>query len=185
MSHNYPPHNQPGYGYPQQPAPKQGMGKGAKFALGCGGAVVAALILMGGCAALVASDGDDDSMRKTDSPQTSQSTSSKKPKDKPTDTGNVKPPASEAEQFKGCVNKNGSAAEKGAVSHVTKVTGTDDRNDIFDAPEVFTDFTGGFMSTDQGKAKLIASAFASCYESENGLVTVYGSDGEIIANGNF
>ncbi|MGW3723563.1 hypothetical protein [Streptomyces sp. NPDC000851] len=74
---------------------------------------------------------------------------------------------------------------KEAVKHVTKVTGADKRNDILDAPEVFTDFTGGLVGPHAGEGKLIASAFTSCYESDNGLVTVYDKDGEILANANY
>ncbi|MER5916789.1 hypothetical protein ABT124_42100 [Streptomyces sp. NPDC001982] len=91
---------------------------------------------------------------------------------------------SQAEQFQACVAKSGTPTEKAAVKHVTKVTGTDKRNDILDSAEVYTDFTGGFMSDNQGDAKLIASAFTSCYESKNGLVTVYGKDGDMIATAN-
>jgi hypothetical protein len=83
------------------------------------------------------------------------------------------------------VAKTGTATEKTAVKHVTKVTGADKRNDILDAAEVFTDFSGGLMGPHQGDGKLIASAFTSCYESDNGLVTVYDKDGEILANANY
>ncbi len=91
----------------------------------------------------------------------------------------------QAEEFTDCVSKTGTPTEKVAVKHVTKVTGADRRNDILDNAEIYTDFTGGFMSSNGGDAKLIASAFTSCYESDNGLVTVYGEDGEMIANANF
>ncbi|MFG2473618.1 hypothetical protein [Streptomyces fagopyri] len=92
---------------------------------------------------------------------------------------------SQAADFQSCVNKNGTATEKAAVRHVTKVTGADKRNNILDAPEVFTDFGGGLTGPHQGEGKLIASAFSSCYESDNGLVTVYDKTGEILANGTF
>lgn len=91
----------------------------------------------------------------------------------------------QAEEFTACVNKTGTPTEKKAVAHVTKVTGADKRNDIFDNAEVYTDYTGGLMGDHQGDAKLIATAFTSCYESDNGLVTVYGEDGQMIANANF
>ncbi|MFI2379598.1 hypothetical protein ACH5AO_31770 [Streptomyces sp. NPDC018964] len=93
--------------------------------------------------------------------------------------------ASQAEQFKAFVRKNGTPQEKEALSHVTKVQGADEQNDILDAAEVYTDFTGGLMGEGTGPAKLIASAFADWKQSDNGLVTVYGADGEIIGNGNF
>ncbi|WP_307162684.1 hypothetical protein [Streptomyces rishiriensis] len=92
---------------------------------------------------------------------------------------------SQAGAFQACVAKTGTATEKAAIKHVTKVTGADKRNNILDAPEVFTDFTGGLMGPNQGEGKLIASAFTSCYESDNGLVTVYDKDGEILANANY
>ncbi|MER7486396.1 hypothetical protein ABTY20_10945 [Streptomyces sp. NPDC126497] len=93
--------------------------------------------------------------------------------------------ASQAERFKAFVRKNGTPQEKDAVSHVTKVQGADEQNDILDAADVHTDFTGGIMGEGMGPAKLISSAFADWKQSDNGLVTVYGADGEIIGNGNF
>ncbi|MGC9494755.1 hypothetical protein [Streptomyces sp. WG7] len=93
--------------------------------------------------------------------------------------------ASQAEQFKAFVQKNGTAAEKDAVSHVTKVQGADEQNDILDAADVYTDFTGGIMGEATGPAKLIASAFADWKQSENGLVTIYDAEGELLGNGNF
>ncbi|MER5404144.1 hypothetical protein [Streptomyces sp. NPDC002769] len=97
------------------------------------------------------------------------------------DTG----PGSQAADFKSCADKNGTAAEKAAVRHITRVTGADKRSNILDTPEVFTDFGGGLTGPHQGEGKLIASAFSSCYESDNGLVTVYDKAGEILANGTF
>ncbi|MBB5129499.1 hypothetical protein FHS32_006286 [Streptomyces albaduncus] len=93
--------------------------------------------------------------------------------------------ASQAEQFKAFVQKNGTAAEKEAVAHVTKVQGADEQNDILDSADVFTDFTGGLMGEGTGPAKLIASAFADWKQSENGLVTVYDAEGELLGTGNF
>ncbi|MFD8172848.1 hypothetical protein [Streptomyces sp. NPDC059709] len=93
--------------------------------------------------------------------------------------------ASQAEQFKAFVQKNGSPNEKDAVSHVTKVQGADEQNDILDAANVYTDFTGGIMGEGTGPAKLIASAFADWKDSENGLVTIYDAEGELLGNGQF
>ncbi|GGX17587.1 hypothetical protein GCM10010297_43670 [Streptomyces malachitofuscus] len=93
--------------------------------------------------------------------------------------------ASQAEQFKAFVQKNGTAKEKEAVSHVTKVQGADEQNNILDAADVYTDFTGGMLGEGMGPAKLIASAFADWKQSDNGLVTVYDADGELLGNGNF
>ncbi|MEV5935487.1 hypothetical protein AB0L56_22875 [Streptomyces sp. NPDC052079] len=93
--------------------------------------------------------------------------------------------ASQAEQFKAFVQKNGTAKEKEAVSHVTKVQGADEQNNILDAADVYTDFTGGILGEGTGPAKLIASAFADWKQSDNGLVTVYDADGELLGNGKF
>ncbi|WP_031049414.1 hypothetical protein [Streptomyces sp. NRRL F-5650] len=93
--------------------------------------------------------------------------------------------ASQADQFKAFVQKNGTPNEKDAVSHVTKVQGADEQNDILDAADVYTDFTGGIMGEGMGPAKLIASAFADWKDSDNGLVTIYDADGEILGNGQF
>lgn len=182
---------QPGYGYPQQPGypqpqppKKRSIGK----ILGIiGGAFVGIIVI-----AAIAGGGDD-SAKDDSSKDKAAVVTSDKPKaaaeepaadDKP---AKEEPAAdkSQAEEFADCVAKSGTPAEKTAVKHVTKVTGADKSNDILDAAEVFTDFKGGFMSENNGDAKLIASAFASCYESENGLVTVYGSDGDMISNGNY
>ncbi|MFI1129522.1 hypothetical protein ACH4UX_09325 [Streptomyces althioticus] len=92
---------------------------------------------------------------------------------------------SQAEQFKAFVKENGTAQEKEAVSHVTKVQGADKQNDILDTADVYTDFAGGLMGEGSGPAKLIASAFADWKQSENGLVTVYDADGELLGNGQF
>ncbi|MEV5234701.1 hypothetical protein [Streptomyces pseudogriseolus] len=93
--------------------------------------------------------------------------------------------ASQAEQFKAFVQENGTDQEKEAVSHVTKVQGADDQNDVLDTADVYTDFTGGIMGEGTGPAKLIASAFADWKQSANGLVTVYDADGELLGNGQF
>ncbi|WP_432190710.1 hypothetical protein [Streptomyces sp. bgisy027] len=181
---------QPGYGYPQQPgwgAPppqppkKRSIGK----ILGITGAVLVGLIVIGAVAG-----GGDDSTDKSNKDKAVAATSDRpKAAEEPAadEPAKEEPAAdkSQAEQFKDCVAKSGTDSEKAAAGHVTKVTGTDKTNDILDAAEVFTDYKGGFLSENAGDAKLIASAFASCYESKNGLVTVYGSDGDMIANGNY
>ncbi|MGW7194866.1 hypothetical protein [Streptomyces chryseus] len=124
------------------------------------------------------------------------STPLKKPAGEPTGKADTKPAEkpkpksvprelSQADQFKAFVAKSGLAGEKQAVKHVTKVQGADEQNDILDTAEIHTDFSGGFMSPDHGKAQLIASAFADWKDSKNGLVSVYGEDGKLIANGNY
>lgn len=150
------------------------MGKTGKAIIGAG--VIIAFI-----AGVASCNDDNGGMAKADPPAAAGAKDAGKDKAKE----HTKAPVSEATTFRNCVAKNGSPGEKAAVQHVTKVTGTKDRNDILDAPDVYTDFTGGLMSKDQGKAKLIASAFASCYDSDNGLVTIYGADGEMMANGKF
>ncbi|MFJ2000275.1 hypothetical protein [Streptomyces chartreusis] len=87
----------------------------------------------------------------------------------------------EADRFQDCVNRTGLDSEKAAVEHVTKVTGTDEHSSIADLADVYTDYSGGLMGGHAGEGRLIASAFSSCYESANGMVTVYGKDGELLA----
>jgi hypothetical protein len=61
----------------------------------------------------------------------------------------------------------------------------DESNDILDSADVYTDLTGGIVSDDASTAWLIASAFADWKQSENGLVTIYNADGEVLDNGKF
>lgn len=187
-----------GYGAPvPHPTPPKKSSVGKAVGLGCAG-LVAVFVVIGLIGAAV-SGGDDGSA------DTSADTSGKdkavvadeKPKsEQNADAAGEEETAakeeteaaettSQAEQFQACVAKNGTATEKTAIEHVTKVTGADRRNDILDTAEVFTDYTGGLLGPHQGDGKLIASAFTSCYESDNGLVTVYDKDGEILANANY
>ncbi|MFG2540635.1 hypothetical protein ACGFU4_35895 [Streptomyces sp. NPDC048511] len=92
---------------------------------------------------------------------------------------------SQADEFKAFINTNGTAAEKTAAKHITKVQGADSDNGILDAAEVYTDYTGGMMGPHQGDGKLLASAFADWKDSDNGLVTIYDEAGEILSNGNY
>ncbi|MFC8985044.1 hypothetical protein ACFTXK_05720 [Streptomyces sp. NPDC056956] len=193
MSHQYPqqpqqphqPQPQPGYGYPQpfgpgapmpQPPKKRSVGKIA--GLGCAGLLAFSVLI-----AVAAGGGSDDpadtgnkdkAVAADDKPRAKE-----KEKDEPEET------RTQAEEFQDCVEKSGTSGEKAAVEHVTKVTGADKRNNLLDSAEVFTDFTGGLLGPHQGEGKLIASAFASCYESDNGLVSVYDETGELLANGNY
>ncbi|WP_030238903.1 MULTISPECIES: hypothetical protein [unclassified Streptomyces] len=175
----YPP-QQPGFGAPvPQPPKKRGVGKIA--GLGCAG-VIALFVI----AAVATGGGGDDS---TDTSAKDKAVAAdSKPKDDGAERDEKAGPVdgrTQAEQFRACVAKNGTGTEKAAVEHVTKVTGADKRNDILDSAEVFTDFTGGLMGPHQGEGKLIASAFTSCYESKNGIVTVYDENGEVLANANY
>lgn len=141
------------------------------------GGIVVGIIVIGGIGAAM----DDDKGGPKTGTDSAQQAASTDAKDADSKTANK----TQAEEFTDCVNKTGTATEQKAVKHVTKVTGTDKQNNILDNAEVYTDYKGGLMSSHQGDAKLIASAFTSCYESENGLVTVYGEDGKLIANANF
>lgn len=183
---------QPGYGYPQQPGypqPQPPKKRNTGKILGIiGGAFVGLIVI----AAIAGGGGDSTDNSNKDKAVTVASDEPKgdepaaePAKDEPAKKEPAAEDKSQAEQFKDCVAKSGTPAEKTAIGHVTKVTGADKNNDILDTADVFTDYTGGFMSENNGDAKLIASAFASCYESKNGLVTVYGSDGDMISNGNY
>ncbi|MEU7211861.1 hypothetical protein AB0B06_25995 [Streptomyces sp. NPDC044989] len=168
------------------------MGMKTKIALG---AVVGIAVI--GAVSANSGDGDGDGGAKSDG-RTSASAGEKSGDGAKADGGkadgasDAKPAedkavekASQAEQFKAFVQKNGSPNEKDAVSHVTKVQGADEQNDILDAADVYTDFTGGIMGEGTGPAKLIASAFADWKDSENGLVTIYDAEGELLGNGQF
>lgn len=145
------------------------MAKGLKIA----GGIIVGLIAIGACSAAT---NNDDGGTKTGSDNAKPAATAK---------AGSKATANQAEQFTACVNKNGTATEKAAVKHVTKVTGADKRNNVLDSAEVYTDFAGGMMGPHQGEGKLIATAFTSCYESDNGLVTVYDKDAQILGNAQF
>lgn len=97
---------------------------------------------------------------------------------------------SAVQQFKEYVSKNGTPTEAAAVKHVTKIQGGDDINNILDTADVYTDYTGGMMGGHANDGKLIATAFADWQQSrgkasENGLVTVYDANAEVLSNGKF
>ncbi|MFH0518865.1 hypothetical protein ACHBTE_17050 [Streptomyces sp. M41] len=169
--------------YSNQPPKKRSVGKIA--GLGCAGVV--ALLVIAGVAGGGGSDDSTDTSKKDKAISAADGQNADNTKKEPAEPAKEEAPAqkTQAEEFQACVAKSGTPTEKAAVKHVTKVTGADKRNDILDAPEVFTDFSGGMMGPHQGEGKLIASAFTSCYESDNGLVTVYDKDGEILANANY
>lgn len=172
---------QPGYGTPPfQPQPPKKSKAGKIVGFGCLG-VVALFVLIGIAAAAGGGNGDSTDTGAKDKAVAAGRT----PESDKAEATPAQKTKTQAEQFKACVAKSGTATEKKAVQHVTKVTGADKRNDILDAAEVYTDFSGGLMSDSQGDAKLIASAFTSCYESKNGLVSVYGQDGDLVANANY
>ncbi|MEV5905240.1 hypothetical protein [Streptomyces sp. NPDC052127] len=206
MSQQYPqqPHQpnqqQPGWGGPQtppgyagppfQPLPPKKPSAGKIIGLGCAG-ILGLFVVIGVIgAAMSGGDSTDDSNKDKAVVATDKSTTDdakgESAKEEPArEERPAESTKTQAEEFQACVAKSGTPTEQAAIKHVTKVTGADKRNNILDAPEVFTDFTGGLMGPHQGEGKLIASAFTSCYESDNGLVTVYDKNGEILANANY
>lgn len=190
MNQQYP--DQPG----QQPPTPAGMyapppkkkSTGAKVGIGCGGAF-GALVLIGIIAAAMGGSDTEPQAGKpgkaATAPAKGQAQGDAKqaeaePKEKP-EVADKSP----ADQFKAFVAKNGSANEKAAIGHVTKVQGADEQNDILDSVDIYTDFTGGMLGPHQSEGKLIASVFADWKQSKNGLVTIYDAKGEILSNGNF
>ncbi|MEU6521254.1 hypothetical protein ABZ892_00025 [Streptomyces sp. NPDC046924] len=157
-----------------QPPKKRSLGK--VMGLGCAG--ILGLIVI---AAAVMNGGSDS----TDTSRKDSAVAAEEAKGEPAKGEPGEGTKSQAEEFRTCVAESGTPTEKEAVKHVTKVTGADKRNDILDSAEVFTDFSGGLTGPHTGEGTLIASAFTSCYESENGLVTVYDKDGEPLATGNY
>lgn len=151
-----------------------------KFAIGFA-SVVAALVV----ASAVANAGDDSSAAKP-VPTPSANTAPQAPAE---DEGDSKPLPDPIEktplqEFQACVADGGTPTEKAAVKHVTKLSGMDDWNGILDNPKVWTDYTGGLFKH-ASDAELIASAFADCYKSDNGLVTIFDRDGHVAGNGRF
>lgn len=179
---------QPGM-YPPPPQPKK-LGTGAKVGIGCGGAL-AALLAIGiiGAAAGAGSDtktpAKDDKVAAAPKEKAETKADAKpaekkaKPKPKPAT------PKTPADQLKDFINKHGTPAEKTAATHITKVQGAGDQNNILDTADIYTDYTGGMMGPHAADGKLIASAFADWKNSKNGLVTIYDAKGEILSNGNF
>jgi hypothetical protein len=159
--------------YPQQPEPvKKKRRKGCLFAV-VGAAVLVVIIV---AASSNGSKGTSDS-------------------DSSTSTGSHKSAAKTPEQspldaFRAYVAKHGTATEKAAVKHTTKIQGADSENDILDAADVYTDYSGGMMGGHANDAKLIASVFADWQQSrgkdsKNGLVTIYDKSGDLLSNGKY
>lgn len=194
MSQQYPYPPQQPFQPPQAPQKSWAARNPAATVLIVLGGVVGAFVIFIVIIGLLVSGSSSDDKKPSEAVAAESSTPAKKPADEPTKKAEEKPKAkpkpapkqlSQADQFKAFVAKNGLPGEKEAVKHVTKVQGADERNDILDTAEVHTDFSGGFMSPDHGKAALIASAFADWKDSKNGLVSVNGKDGKLIANGNY
>lgn len=161
---------------PQPERPKRKAGK--IIGLGCAGMLLllAAIISV---SAVVGGSGDS-----KPSP-TSSTTSGTTPTASSTRGTRSVAPTTEIAKFQACVERKGSPQEKAVIRHVTKVQGADEITNVLDAPEVYTDLKGGLTGPDYGTGKLIASAFASCYTSDNGLVTVYDRNGALLATGTF
>ncbi|WP_431951199.1 hypothetical protein [Actinacidiphila sp. bgisy167] len=197
---------QPGWGgqqpgFPQQPVPPQftpqfadpgkKRSKAKLGCLGCGG-VLAAVIVIGAIAAVagsgsggsVSDSASSSSASSGSAPATTSSSASANP-------GKAAPPRlSTVDAFKAYAKAHESAKTREAAAHVTKIQGADVNNDILDSADIYTNYTGGLTSADTGSAKLLASAFADFQSSrgkasKNGLVTVYGADGDILGNGNY
>jgi hypothetical protein len=172
---NQPPYHTPAYAPPQPPPQKK---KSKKWLyIGVGAAVFVIIIA---AASSNGSKGDTDTASAP-----AHSASASDPKKSP-----KAPSQSPAQAFKAYAAKNGSAAELAAVKHVTKIQGADGNNDILDSADVYTDYTGDLMSGNAGNGKLIASAFADWQKSrgkasDNGLVTVYNSKGDLLSNGKY
>lgn len=89
------------------------------------------------------------------------------------------------QEFQMCVEEGGTPTEVKAVKHVVKLSNMDDWNGILDNPKAWTDYSGGAFGGHGPDAALVASAFADCYKSKNGLVTVYDKDGHVMTTGQF
>lgn len=161
--------------YPPQPlpVPPKKKRKGCLYAV-IGAAVFVVIIVA------ASSNGSKGTSEDTSSPSTS---SSRKPAAKDEAPSPVA-------AFKAFAAKNGTPTEAAAVKHVTKVQGADGENDILDAADVYTDYSGGVMGGHANDGKLIASSFADWQksrgkDSKNGLVTIYDKDGELLSNGKY
>ncbi|MEV0094770.1 hypothetical protein [Streptomyces sp. NPDC050738] len=154
------------------------MGIKVKVTLG----VVAGIVALGACSASTDDKGGNASSDKgTSVTDTADKKADKKSGKKP----EKKAAGSQADQFKAFVNKNGSAKEKAAVAHITKVQGAEKLNNVMDTADIYTDFTGGLMGKGAAPSELITSAFKDWKHSDNGLVTVYDATGETITNSEF
>jgi hypothetical protein len=143
----------------------------------------ASVVAVGVVGTAVASAGGDDKVAK---PTPAPNAAPKAPAKEEGDSNPQPDPVRKTplQEFQACVSKGGTPTEKAAVKHVVKLTGMDDWNGFLDNPKAWTDWKGGILEHG-ADANLIASAFADCYHSDNGLVTVYTSDGHVAGNGKF
>ncbi|MEU0133529.1 hypothetical protein ABZ172_05755 [Streptomyces sp. NPDC006296] len=165
---------------PQQPPPQRSWFARHKVLTAVGGVFAFFMVIA------IATGGDDTDQGADTTATAPQERAAAEPVEQADDKpAEEKQERSQADRFKAFVAKNGTAAEQAAAEHVTKVQGADKSNGILDSADVYTDFSGGMMGPHQGEGKLLASAFADWKDSDNGLVTVYDKDGEILSNGNF
>lgn len=166
---------------PQQPK----RGKGKFVGIGCAG-VVGLVVVIGVISAIASGTKDQTTVTQPAASAPAQGgsgTHHSKPKPAPKQESTL-------DAFKAYVNDNGTASDKKAIKHVTKVQGADEQNNILDTADIYTDYTGGIMGPGTGPAKLLASDFAEFqasrgHSSKNGLVTIYDANGEILSNGKF
>lgn len=142
----------------------------------------ASVVALGIVATAVADSGGDGTTTK---PTPAPNAAPKAPtEDKVEGDTQPQPPLKSIEGFKACIQQKGMVAEKTAGTHVTKLSGMDDWNGILDNPKIWTNYKGGFAAH-AAEGNVLASVFADCYKSKNGLVTVYGEDGHVIGTGQF
>lgn len=149
-----------------------------KFAIGF--ASVVAVLVVG--SAVASAGGGDTSAKPTPAPNAAPSAPAKTEGDTNPQPDPIK--KTPIQEFKACIQEKGMVAEKTAGTHVTKLSGMDDWNGILDNPKIWTNYVGGFAAH-AAEGNVLASVFADCYSSENGLVTVYGQDGHVIGTGQF
>lgn len=94
------------------------------------------------------------------------------------------PPLKSLEGFRACIQQKGMVADKTASTHVTRLSNMDDWNGILDNPKIWTNYVGG-LAAHAAEGNVLASVFAECYSSTNGLVTVYDADGHVMGTGQF
>lgn len=147
-----------------------------KFAIAFASGVAVLVI-----ASAVASAGSDDKPSATPTPKPNAAPTAPA---EPEGDSVPQPRLKSIEGFKACIQQKGMVAEKTAGTHVTKLSNMDDWNGILDNPKIWTNYKGGFAAH-AAEGNVLASVFADCYSSKNGLVTVYDVDGHVMGTGQF
>jgi hypothetical protein len=184
MTQQYPGPQNPGQQWGPQPTPPK-KSRGKTLGFGCLGFIVVFIIIAvaanAGKSTSSSSDASSSSVKQSQPSSAASDSSSGDSSNSGSSNDGTSDASSDIDKFKNCVSSSGTAEEKSAVTHVTKLQG----NAM--GADVYTDYSGGMMGPDQGNGKLIASAYASCTKSDTGsdLVTVYDKDGQILSNGNF